>query len=75
MAIGMLPFAGAQTRGRIRKVLEKYDLPTSCNIDAEAIKALIAHDKKASGDEITVVRVDEIGIFHFEKINIQDLAI
>lgn len=75
VAIGMLPFAGAQTRGRIRKVLEKYDLPTSCNIDAEAIKALIAHDKKASGDEITVVRVDEIGIFHFEKINIQDLAI
>ena len=75
VAIGMLPFAGAQTRGRISKVLEKYDLPTSCNIDAEAIKALIAHDKKASGDEITVVRVDEIGIFHFEKINIQDLAI
>ena len=62
-------------QSRIRRVLEKYGLPTSCNMDAAAIRDLISHDKKASGSEITVVRVSEIGSFRSEKINIQDLAI
>ncbi len=75
VAIGMLPFADEPARSRIRRVLEKYGLPTSCDMDAAAIRDLISHDKKASGSEITVVRVSEIGSFRFEKINIQDLAL
>jgi 3-dehydroquinate synthase len=75
VAIGMLPFADEPARSRIRRVLDKYGLPTSCDMDAAAIRDLISHDKKASGSEITVVRVSEIGSFRFEKINIQDLAL
>ena len=75
VSIGMLYFATGDAKERIRKVLAKYNLPTSCSIAQETLKALIAHDKKASGDEITVVKVDEIGSFRFEKVNLQDLAI
>ena len=75
VAIGMLCFAGGSAKARIRSVLEKYSLPTSCDADPAAVTALIAHDKKASADEITVVKVDEIGSFRFEKVNLQDLAI
>ena len=56
-------------------MLEKYNLPVSHNIPADTLRALIAHDKKAAGDAVTVVKVSGIGSFRFEKINIQDLAI
>lgn len=75
VGIGMLYFASGEAHERIRKVLQKYNLPTSCSIDADTLRALIAHDKKASGDEITVVCVDEIGSYRFQKINIQDIAL
>lgn len=75
VGIGMLYFASPDARERIRKVLEKYNLPTRCSIDPAALKALIAHDKKASGEVITVVCVDNIGSYRFEKTNIQDLAL
>ena len=71
----MLYFAGDTARDRILKVLQKYNLPTSHTIPAETIRALTAHDKKASGDVVTVVKVDEIGSFIFEKVNIQDIAL
>lgn len=75
VALGMLCFAEGSARERILKVLQKYNLPTSHNIPTDTLKALIAHDKKASGDIITVVKVSETGSFSFEKVNIQDLAI
>ena len=75
VALGMLYFAGDTARDRILKVLHKYNLPTSHTIPAETLRALIAHDKKASGEVVTVVKVDEIGSFRFEKVNIQDLVL
>ena len=75
VAMGMLYFAEGDARSRILKVLQKYNLPTSHSIPAETLKALIAHDKKAAGDGVTVVKVSEIGSYRFEKVNIQDLAI
>ncbi len=75
VGLGMLCFCSPDARQRISAVLEKYGLPTSHDIPAETLRSLIAHDKKASGSEITVVRVDKIGSFSFEKINIDALQL
>ena len=75
VALGMLYFARGDAKKRIAALLGKYSLPVEHDIPAVRLAEFIAHDKKASGSEITVVRVDEIGSFRFEKINIQDLAL
>lgn len=75
VALGMMYFCGAEASQRIGRVLAKYNLPVSHDIAPESIRSLIAHDKKASGGNITVVKVDEIGSYRFEKVNIQDLAL
>ena len=75
VSLGMLYFAGGDARRRIAAVLEKYDLPVSHNIPAEKLLDFISHDKKASGDKITVVRVTEIGSFAFETISIKELPL
>ncbi|MBP5504660.1 MAG: 3-dehydroquinate synthase [Bacteroidales bacterium] len=75
VAMGMMYFCSGATRERIASVLAKYNLPVRHDIDPEAIRSLIAHDKKASGGDITVVKVDTIGSYRFEKVNIQDLAL
>ncbi|MBO4557951.1 MAG: 3-dehydroquinate synthase [Bacteroidales bacterium] len=75
VALGMLPFAGPEVRGRLEAVLGKYNLPVSHSLPAAEIRALIAHDKKASGAGITVVKVDKIGTFRFETVDIEQLAL
>ena len=75
VGLGMLCFAGGGALPRIRAVLEKYSLPTGSDIPREALLEKIQHDKKADGDTLTVVRVETIGSYRFEQINIQDLEI
>ncbi len=75
VGLGMLYFCSSAVRERIAAVLEKYGLPTSHDIPAQTLRGLIAHDKKASGRQLTVVRVDEIGSFSFEKIDIDSLQL
>lgn len=75
VGLGMLCFCSPEVRRRIAAVLEKYGLPTTHDIPAETLRSLIAHDKKASGKELTVVRVDEIGSFSFQKIDIDALKL
>ena len=75
VALGMLYFARGDARNRIARVLGKYDLPVSHNIPAEKLSEFISHDKKASGDTITVVKVNKIGSFAFETISIKELPL
>ena len=69
VAMGMLPMCGETIRERVESVLKKLGLPTEINAEdvTEIIKAC-SHDKKMSGNDITVVYVSEIGKFRFEKI-------
>lgn len=73
VAVGMLPMCSERARARITALLEAYGLPTSVNCDKKALSALIGHDKKASGDSVTVVFVDEIGSFEFRKLKIEEI--
>ena len=68
VALGMLPMSSCEVRERLKRVLEKYSLPTSIKVSPDSLIGFIARDKKASGDEITVVYVPEIGKFEMRKM-------
>ncbi len=74
VALGMLPMCPPPVRQRLIAVLQKAGLPTVLpNCTAEQLLALAGHDKKADGDEITVVYLPEIGRFTFRKIPLGEL--
>lgn len=68
VAIGMLPMCSQSVRARLKAVLEKLNLPTELSADADEIIEASRHDKKAAGDDITIVYVSEIGKFELRKI-------
>lgn len=63
VALGMLPMCNDKVRERLIKVLEKLNLPTKVDFDIEKIIEAMKHDKKMSGNNITVVYVEEVGSF------------
>lgn len=54
-------------KGRLKNVLERLELPTSCQADAQEVYQRMLQDKKADHDHITMVQVDEIGKGHLEN--------
>jgi len=68
VALGMLPMCADTLRPRVKAVLEKLGLPTACDVDADAVWAALTHDKKASGDSITVIYVPKAGTFEMQKL-------
>ena len=73
VAMGMLPMCDVGIRQRVEAVLKKVYLPTEIN--GENVNEIItacAHDKKMSGDDITVVYVPEIGQFRFDKMSFSE---
>ena len=74
VAIGMMTaIENAELKERLRKVLEKLGLPTSCSADPDRILELIRRDKKADHGLIDIVRVDEPGNGYVERIGIDEL--
>ena len=69
----MLPMCGSGLRPRVQAILEKLSLPTACSVDPEAVWEAMSHDKKRSGDAITVVYCQEAGSFQLQEIPLQDL--
>ncbi len=73
VAIGMLPMCGTNVRTRIESVLKKYDLPTKIDVSSDALMSYIKRDKKAKGDMITIIFVDNIGSYKMLDIEIDEL--
>ena len=73
VAIGMLPMCSDSLRPRVKAILEKLNLPTSCEADADAVWEAMSHDKKLSGDTITVVYAPKAGSFQLQSMPIADL--
>ncbi len=73
VGIGMLIVSENTVKEEIKRVLEKYHLPTTYNTNYEDLVKYIKLDKKRSNDYLTLVISDEIGTFKFEKINIEEL--
>ena len=49
-------------------MLEKLSLPVTCECTADELIEALKHDKKASGDNITIVYVSEIGSCELKKM-------
>jgi len=71
VALGMLPMCSPALRSRVKAVLEKLGLPTSCQVDADAVWQAMSHDKKLSGDTITVVYAQEAGSFQLRSLPLE----
>lgn len=74
VALGTLPMCTKTVRNRIIKVLEKLNLPYNIDLDIEKIIDAMKHDKKASGDKISVITVEQIGDFDITDLNFNDFA-
>lgn len=73
VAVGMLPMCSPSVRARLKAVLEAYGLPSGVECDKKALSDFVRHDKKASGDGVTVVYVSEIGGFEFRTLGIEEI--
>jgi 3-dehydroquinate synthase len=62
VGLGMLTVLNdPMLKERLRKVLQKLQLPTACQCDPKKIYQLMLLDKKADHDHISMVQVDTIG--------------
>ncbi|MDO4608455.1 MAG: 3-dehydroquinate synthase [Clostridia bacterium] len=74
VALGMLPMCNDDIREKLLTVLKNLNLPTTVECEIPKIIDTMCHDKKMSGDMISVVRVNQIGSFSIEKIKYADFA-
>lgn len=68
VAIGMVPMCSPSVRNRLLPILHKLSLPTELPGQADALIQACRHDKKMSGQAITVVTVPQIGSYKLEKL-------
>ena len=73
VALGMLPVSSDRVRKRLLPVLSRAGLPTALAFDTESVMEAMRHDKKKTGDKVTLVLSDEIGSFRFEKAGEEEL--
>ena len=73
VGIGMLSFSSDKARKQIKKLLKKYNLPTSYDLSLKDIDEYLIHDKKKTGDHIWIVSVENIGSYELKKIKIDEL--
>ena len=73
VAIGMIPMCNENIKDRLIKVLNKLNLPISIKVDKDKVKEAITHDKKFDGNNVTIIKVPEVGSFKMEKITKEEL--
>lgn len=73
VGIGMLSFSSDKARKQIKKLLKKYNLPTSYDLSLKDIEEYLIHDKKKTGDYIWIVSVENIGSYELKKIKFDEL--
>ncbi len=73
VALGMIPMVSEDIRDRLISVLKRYSLPTSVDYGSDSLISYILHDKKMSGDEITVILCKEIGSYEMRKIKVEEI--
>ena len=74
VGMGMLYFSSNKVKKLITDILKQYNLPISCNYDKNKVLDLIKHDKKASGDLISTIYVDDIGSYKIKKMSISEIS-
>lgn len=72
VSIGMVPMCAPDARERLLPILRKLGLPAATEYSAKELIEACRHDKKASGDKITVVYVPEIGRAELKTISFEE---
>lgn len=73
VALGMLPMCSLSVRNRLAALLKKAGLPTEAVYDKEKVWTAMLHDKKFSGEKITVIKSEKIGSFIMDTISAAEL--
>ncbi|MBP5384944.1 MAG: 3-dehydroquinate synthase [Lachnospiraceae bacterium] len=73
VALGMIPMCSDEVKERLIRVLTKYDLPVSCDFDAETAMQAIRHDKKGNGNTVSTVYVDKAGTYELRDMTFDAL--
>ena len=73
VALGMIPMCCPEIRGRLKAVLKKLALPTEYHGDIEKLISAASHDKKFSGEKVTVITLPEIENFQMEEWSTSEL--
>lgn len=73
VGLGMLYITKDNVNYEIKKVLEKYNLPVTCDIPSDELYQYILLDKKRTNKYISIVRVEEIGEFIIDRISIEEI--
>lgn len=67
VALGMIPMCAPEIRERLIPVLKKLNLPTEYRGDMDKLIAAASHDKKFSGEKVTVITLSETERFEMEE--------
>ncbi len=73
VALGMLPMCADAIRPRVIEVLKKCRLYRTLSYDWEKITEAAFHDKKADGNAVTIITVNEIGNFEMKTMHCLDV--
>ena len=73
VGIGMLPMCSDGLRPRVENVLKRLRLPTACHIDSDRIIRIVSHDKKADGDYLTAIIVDNPGEYIMKTVSLEEI--
>ena len=64
----MIPMCSDEVKNRLIPVLERLNLPTSTAVTVDTIINAMRHDKKMSGDKITVILVNTVGTYEMKEM-------
>ena len=73
VGIGMIYMVSEDLKDELKSILNKYHLPTSCNITKDELYKYISLDKKRSDNYITIIKVSKIGTYEIEKIELENI--
>lgn len=74
VGIGMMKILdNKEIKERLRKVLLKLEVPLEAAYDADEVVMFIKKDKKANGNYVTIVQVEEVGKAELIPIEIESL--
>ena len=74
VGVGMLAVSDSEVKQRLAKVMKKLSLPLYIAFDKEKVFNNTLHDKKYSGEKITLVKVKKIGTFETEDVTKKEIA-
>lgn len=73
VALGMLPMCSMEIGDRIKKMMERFGVPTETDAKAEDLAGYLVHDKKTEGSVIKAVTVNTLGTFEIEDLSADDV--